>query len=128
MPKEVSNRELSNVFQKLTLSSFIEIDPSKSIEAANKALSRPPIDRRFPNSRPMSQYEETDLSTDALDLHSVLDGATEATSDDDLASRDEDNYLIQKQLEGLEGMYSQVKFTLYSNLKTYSNLMISYRY
>lgn len=44
-----------------------------------------------------------------LEGNSILDEATEATSDDDLGStRDDDTYLIRRQLEGLEGMYSEV--------------------
>ncbi|XP_076038931.1 uncharacterized protein LOC143024077, partial [Oratosquilla oratoria] len=54
---------------------------------------------------------EVTSTTDALDLDSMLDGATEATSDDDVTSvgggRD-DVHLIRKQLEGLEMMYSEV--------------------
>ncbi|XP_042892607.1 uncharacterized protein LOC122266804 isoform X2 [Penaeus japonicus] len=54
---------------------------------------------------------EITSTTDALDLDSMLDGgeATEATSDDDATSAyDPDVHLIRKQLEGLEGMYSEV--------------------
>nr|XP_027231637.1 uncharacterized protein LOC113823214 [Penaeus vannamei] len=54
---------------------------------------------------------EMTSTTDALDLDSMLDGgeATEATSDDDATSAyDPDVHLIRKQLEGLEGMYSEV--------------------
>ncbi|KAG7177984.1 hypothetical protein Hamer_G003728 [Homarus americanus] len=48
-------------------------------------------------------------TTDALDLDSMLDGVTEATTDDDATSAyDPDVHLIRKQLEGLEGMYSEV--------------------
>ena len=39
----------------------------------------------------------------------MLDGATEATTDDEaLSAYDPDVHLIRKQLEGLEGMYSEV--------------------
>ena len=39
----------------------------------------------------------------------MLDGATEATTDDEaLSTYDPDVHLIRKQLEGLEGMYSEV--------------------
>lgn len=49
-------------------------------------------------------------TTDALDLDSMLDGATEATTDDEaLSAYDPDVHLIRKQLEGLEGMYSEVR-------------------
>ncbi|XP_064082361.1 uncharacterized protein LOC135198575 isoform X2 [Macrobrachium nipponense] len=53
---------------------------------------------------------EITSTTDALDLDSMLDGGvTEATSDDDATSAyDPDVHLIRKQLEGLEGMYSEV--------------------
>ncbi|RXG70599.1 hypothetical protein Avbf_00528 [Armadillidium vulgare] len=59
---------------------------------------------------PIDDDDDDVTSTDAaLDLNSVLDGATEITTDDDLAStRDDDTYLIRRQLEGLEGMYSEV--------------------
>ncbi|XP_063882291.1 hornerin-like isoform X2 [Scylla paramamosain] len=52
---------------------------------------------------------EITSTTDALDLDSMLDGATEATTDDEaLSAYDPDVHLIRKQLEGLEGMYSEV--------------------
>ncbi|XP_050715084.1 collagen alpha-2(I) chain-like isoform X2 [Eriocheir sinensis] len=52
---------------------------------------------------------EMTSTTDALDLDSMLDGATEATTDDEaLSAYDPDVHLIRKQLEGLEGMYSEV--------------------
>lgn len=55
---------------------------------------------------------EITSTTDALDLDSMLDGGvTEATSDDDATSAyDPDVHLIRKQLEGLEGMYSEVSW------------------
>lgn len=53
---------------------------------------------------------EMTSTTDALDLDSMLDGATEATTDDEaLSAYDPDVHLIRKQLEGLEGMYSEVR-------------------
>ncbi|XP_047501284.1 filaggrin-2-like isoform X2 [Penaeus chinensis] len=63
-----------------------------------------------PSARDLDAGEITS-TTDALDLDSMLDGgeATEATSDDDATSAyDPDVHLIRKQLEGLEGMYSEV--------------------
>lgn len=48
-------------------------------------------------------------TTDALDLDSMLDGATEATTDEDDDASHPDVHLIRKQLEGLEGMYSEVR-------------------
>ncbi|XP_068207288.1 serine-rich adhesin for platelets-like isoform X2 [Palaemon carinicauda] len=62
-----------------------------------------------PNEGDLDAGEITS-TTDALDLDSMLDGGvTEATSDDDATSAyDPDVHLIRKQLEGLEGMYSEV--------------------
>ncbi|KAK4293843.1 hypothetical protein Pmani_033484 [Petrolisthes manimaculis] len=51
---------------------------------------------------------EITSTTDALDLDSMLDGATEATTDEDDDNSHPDVHLIRKQLEGLEGMYSEV--------------------
>ncbi|XP_069188082.1 uncharacterized protein [Procambarus clarkii] len=53
---------------------------------------------------------EITSTTEALDLDSMLDGVTEATTDDDTTTcaYDPDVHLIRKQLEGLEGMYSEV--------------------
>ena len=47
-------------------------------------------------------------TTDALDLDSMLDVGTEVTSDDATSLGDPDVTIIRKQLEGLEGMYSEV--------------------
>lgn len=52
---------------------------------------------------------EVTSTTDALDLDSMLDGATEATTDEDDDASHPDVHLIRKQLEGLEGMYSEVR-------------------
>ena len=48
-------------------------------------------------------------TTDALDLDSMLDVGTEVTSDDATSVGDPDVTIIRKQLEGLEGMYSEVR-------------------
>lgn len=50
-------------------------------------------------------------NTDVLDLDSMLGANTEATSDEeeeDGGNYDPDVNVIRKQLEGLEGMYSEV--------------------
>lgn len=49
-------------------------------------------------------------TTTGLDLESMLDGATEATSDDDLSTTIDttDAYAIKRQIQSLETMYSEV--------------------
>ncbi|KAF2351597.1 Sterile alpha motif domain [Trinorchestia longiramus] len=68
----------------------------------------PPLLSRHSTGRLDIDPSELTEGTDVLDLDSMLEGNTEATSDEEASTYDPDVNLIRKQLEGLEGMYSEV--------------------